>query len=234
MPSAARGSAHHQPNSVFSPTPASAMSDSQKHALVWNQSASSAREPAHGHERDTRERDADPRGLGVLAPPETACGFERDVTREQQQRESHELVRAEVELLDAPVVVHAARSARSRQISTAPEAVSTKLSTPKPSSATLPAASAAASAITPSTTFQPTVRYSSPSARRSSNSRSKPWVALTVNGSSEHESPGRSRPARRPCHFAMPLCTLAMASNSLACASYEAASLSQCSFMAPT
>src|SRR5262249_42285642 len=46
----------------------------------------------------------------------------------------------------------------------APEAVSTKLSTPKPSSAMLPEASAAATATRPSTMFQLTVPYSSRSA----------------------------------------------------------------------
>ena len=59
----------------------------------------------------------------------------------------------------------ARRSARSRQIRMSPEVVSTKLSMPKPSRATLPAASAAATETTPSTMFQPTVRYSSRSPR---------------------------------------------------------------------
>src|SRR2546430_1209359 len=50
---------------------------------------------------------------------------------------------------------------------TAPEALSTKLSMPKPRRATLPARTAAEMTTTPSTTFHPTVRYSSRRARLS-------------------------------------------------------------------
>jgi len=43
MPNAAAGSAHHQPNAAFKPMPASVTSESQKHAVVWNESAFKAR-----------------------------------------------------------------------------------------------------------------------------------------------------------------------------------------------
>ena len=55
---------------------------------------------------------------------------------------------------------------------TEPEADSTKLSIPNPSRATDPDAMAAAIATTPSTMFQPTVRYSRRSARASRRGRS--------------------------------------------------------------
>lgn len=53
----------------------------------------------------------------------------------------------------------ARRLSRSRQTSTAPEALSTKLSIPKPSNAMLPAANATKTATIPSTTFHAIVSY---------------------------------------------------------------------------
>jgi hypothetical protein len=59
------------------------------------------------------------------------------------------------------------RSARRRQMRTAAELLSTKLSIPNPRSATLPDATAAVTAMHPSTRFHTRVRYSSRSAWRS-------------------------------------------------------------------
>ena len=43
MPRAATGSAHHHPKSALSPIPPRAITESQKQAVVWKASASSAR-----------------------------------------------------------------------------------------------------------------------------------------------------------------------------------------------
>ena len=83
----------------------------------------------------------------------------------------------------------------SRQIKTPPLALSMKLSTPKPRSATLPAATAAAMATTPSTMFHPTVRYSRKRPRASRSAR-----GVSLNGGSPLRSAvGRWSPAGRCC-----------------------------------
>ena len=62
-------------------------------------------------------------------------------------------------------------SLRKRQMRTTPEMVSTMLSAPKATSAMEPLARPARMATRPSSTFQPTVRYSSSSPRRMSAGR---------------------------------------------------------------
>ncbi len=72
IPSAATGSAHHQPKSAFNPMPASVMSDNQKQAVglegvgLERPAAERSRrptlrprEPDHGHEGQRREADTE-------------------------------------------------------------------------------------------------------------------------------------------------------------------------------
>ena len=78
------------------------------------------------------------------------------------------------------------RSAVRRHRSTAPDELSTKLSMPNPRRATLPAASAARTAMTPSMTFHPTVTYSRVEARakarlrRAVDCKSVPGGAMSI------------------------------------------------------
>ena len=185
IPSAATGSAHHQPKAALSPTPESVTMESQKHAVVWKASASSARlpslcaaaalgarEPLHRHDRHGREADADGARARRLPRPQGRRRLDGHVGREQEQRGTDEPVCARVEPLDlargrpraAPRA--AARRARRRMRSRR------SCRSPNPRRATLPASTAAVTATTPSTTFQPTVRYSRRSAWRTPSSRS--------------------------------------------------------------
>ncbi len=180
---AATGSAHHQPNRAFSPMPPRTMIDSHQQAVVWNASASSERLPSAiavdrfaraSHHITPIERlvTAIPTGLGsgrsCWTRVSTALMITKAASRNRESATSFSARRSSASTASWSLM---RPSARSRQMSTDPEALSTKLSMPKPSSATLPAASAAAIAMTPSTRFHPTVRYSRRSARASSCGR---------------------------------------------------------------
>ncbi len=193
IPSAATGSAHHHPSAAFKPTPTTVMTESQKHAVVWNASAASARLPiAVAVLRFAR-------ASHCMTAIETSASTIPTVLGDGRSRPHNDVTassptNAASANSEAPTSLQARRSRRStsawdippcsaprRQMRTRPEALSTKLSMPKPRRATLPARRAAHTAMTPSTTFQPTVRYSSRSAWRSFATRpSSATVVLTV------------------------------------------------------
>ena len=112
MPSAATGSAHHQPSAALSPMPASVISDSHQQAVVWNESASIARLPRSTATRrlarashriatiDTAVMTTPARvGSGRSPPIEIPRRFDGHVAREQEERQPDELVRSAVEPL---------------------------------------------------------------------------------------------------------------------------------------
>jgi hypothetical protein len=122
MASAATGSAHHQPRRVLRPSPARVTSESHQQAVVWNESAASARlpsrggdpalgarQPDHDAERERGDRDAREARLGPLASPQGPERVERHVGGEQEERESDQAMRAPVEPLDGRAVQRPAR-----------------------------------------------------------------------------------------------------------------------------
>ena len=198
--SAAIGSAHQNPNRAFRPMPTSRNTDSQKQASVWNASAAMARlsRPRAtrrfsraSHHIVTSETTAsaiptsDGSGRSPPASAVTASNAIQAASATSDPATSRCARRSTTSTRSGSVV---RRSARRRQMRMEPEADSTKLSMPKPTSATEPAANPAAIAIRPSTMFQPTVSHSSRRARRSSAGRS---VA-------ERVMRPRSPPAGRP------------------------------------
>ena len=136
-------------------------------------------EPDHGDEGHRREADADRARARPVAMPERQAGVHGDVGSEQEQRGAHQLLGPLLDSFDG-VVVHPAPLGGESPDEPIPEAHSTKLSTPRPRSATEPASSAAATPTPPSTRFQPTVRYSSFRARRSEPARASRTTLGTV------------------------------------------------------
>jgi len=141
-------------------------------AELVRQRSFGARQPQHHDEGKRQQCDAHRAEPWLLPGPQGVKRIERHVERQQKQRRRHETARAVLDRVEAVCAERWSASGRRRQITTNADAHSMKLSMPNPNSTTLPANSAAVTATTPSSTFQPTVRYSSLSPRPASADRS--------------------------------------------------------------